>query len=131
MKKRSFKIAPFEKHLHMEVLELGDGFARMRMPYRDDFTNPSGKIHGGAIASLVDTAMAVAVFSLVGPGVRYSTVRLEIKYKAPVRDGEMLAEAKINIQKKGLFKVEAAVKNEDGQVAATATATFMITDQGH
>ncbi|MBW2038296.1 MAG: PaaI family thioesterase [Deltaproteobacteria bacterium] len=131
MKKRSFKVAPFEKYMHMEILEIGEGFARVRMPYRDEFTNPAGKIHGGVIASLVDTAMAVAVFSLVGPGVRYSTVRLEIKYKAPVRDGEMLAEAKINIQKKRLFKVEAAVKDGDGQVAATATATFMLTNQGH
>jgi len=55
--------APFEKYLRIKIIKAKDGYAKVKMPYRKEFTNPHGSIHGGAIASLADTAMAVAIFS--------------------------------------------------------------------
>ena len=125
MKKRLLKMSPFGRHLGMEFLEVGDGSARIRLPYSAELANPSGKLHGGVIASLADTAMAVAVGSILGTPGRHSTVKLEIKFKAPVTDGEIIAEASVTMQKKRLFKGEAVVKNGNGQVVATATGTFL------
>lgn len=127
MEKKPVEMAPYARHLGVEIMEKGEGFARLRLPYRKELTNPVGKIHGGAIASMADTAMAVAVSSVVGGAGRHSTAKLEIKYKAPVMDGEIIAEGKVTQQKKKLFWAEAVLTNGNGQVVATAAGTFMIT----
>jgi acyl-CoA thioesterase len=128
MMKKPLKIAPFGRHLGIEPLEVGEGFARIRLPFRKELTNPAGKLHGGVIASIADTAMAVAVGSVLGVPGRHFTVKLEIKYKAPVTDGEIIAEATITRRKQTVFLGEAVVKDGNGRVVATATATFMVMD---
>ena len=108
-------------------MEKGKGFARLRLPYRKELTNPVGKLHGGAIASVADTAMAVAIGSFVKIPGGHSTVKLEIRYKAPVMDGAIIVEARVTRQKGKLFLAEAVITNGNGQVVATAAGTFMIT----
>jgi uncharacterized protein (TIGR00369 family) len=131
MMKKPLALSPFGRHIGVEVLEVGDGFARIRLPYRPELTNPAGKLHGGAIATASDTAMAVAIGSVLGelggPG-RHSTVKLEIKYKASVTNGEIIVEAKVVRRKPRVFLGEAVVKNGNGQVVAIAKATFMVRD---
>jgi uncharacterized protein (TIGR00369 family) len=128
MEQKPIEPAPYAIHLGIEILEKTEGFARLRLPYRRELTNPAGKIHGGVIASVADTAMAVAVSSVLGGAGRHSTARLEIKYKTPVIDSELIAEGRVTQQKKKLFWGEAVLTNGNGQVVATATGTFMITD---
>ena len=127
MENKPFKIAPYPLHLGIEIVDRGEGFARLRLPYRKKLTNPVGKLHGGAIASVADTAMAVAIGSFVKIPGGHSTVKLGIKYKAPVTDGEVIAEARVTRQKGKLFLAEAVIKNGNGQVIAFAAGTFMIT----
>ena len=126
--KKPLKIAPFGKHLGIEILEAEKGVARLKMPYRHELTNPAGNLHGGAIATVADSAMAVAIGSLLGTPARHFTVKLEMRYKAAVTDGEIIAEAKVSQRKPRLFLGEAVVTNGDGQVIATATGTFMVRD---
>ena len=126
--KKFLKIAPFSKHLGIEILEAGEGVARLKMPYQHELTNPAGNLHGGAIATIADSAMAVAIGSVVGTSGRHITVKLKIRYKAAVTDGMIIAEAKVTRRKPRLFLGEAVVTNGDGQVIATATGTFMVTD---
>jgi acyl-CoA thioesterase len=123
------KFAPFGRYLGVQALEVGDGFSRIRLPYRTELTNPAGRLHGGVIASVADIAMAVAIGSVLGgrPG-RHVTVKLEIKYKAVVTDGEIIAEAKVTRRKPRVFLGEAVIKNGAGQVVAIAHATFMVGD---
>jgi uncharacterized protein (TIGR00369 family) len=129
MMKKPLELAPFGRLIGVEVLEASGGFARVRLPYRSELTNPAGKLHGGVIASVADMAMAVAIGSVLGgkPG-SHSTVKLEIKFKAAVTDGEIIAEGRVTQQKKKLFWGETVITNGNRQVVAIATATFMITD---
>ena len=126
--KKSLKIAPFGKHLGIKILEAGEGVARLKMPYRNELTNPAGNMHGGAIATVADSAMAVAIGSVVGTEGRHITVKLEIRYKAAVTDGVIIAEAKVSRRKPKLFLGEAVIKKGDGQIVATAAGTFMVSD---
>jgi uncharacterized protein (TIGR00369 family) len=131
MMEKPLELSPFGRHIGVKVLEARDGVARIRVPYRPELTNPAGKLHGGAIATAADTAMAVAIGSVLGelggPG-RHSTVKLEIKYKASVTNGEIIAEAKVTRRKPRVFLGEAVIKNGNGQVVAIAKATFMVRD---
>jgi uncharacterized protein (TIGR00369 family) len=128
MIEKPLKISPFGTHLGVEVVEVGDGCARIRLPFRAELTNPAGTLHGGVIATLVDSAMAMAVGSVLGVPGRHSTVKLEIKYKAPVTAGEIIAEATVRQRKPTVFLGEAVVQDGSGQVVAKATATFMVMD---
>jgi uncharacterized protein (TIGR00369 family) len=127
--KKPLKIAPFGKHLGIEILEAEKGVARLKMLYRNELTNPAGNLHGGAIATVADSAMAVAIGSILGSPARHFTVKLEMRYKAAVTDGVIIAEAKVSQRKQRLFLGEAVVTNGDGKVIATATGTFMVRDQ--
>jgi len=60
-------------------------------------------------------------------GGRHSTVKLEIKYKAPVMDGEVIVEARVTRHKGKLFLAEAVITNGNGKIVAFAAGTFMIT----
>ncbi|RLJ03697.1 MAG: hypothetical protein DRP08_03215 [Candidatus Aenigmatarchaeota archaeon] len=102
-----------------------DGYAKVKMPYREEFTNPYGSIHGGAIASLADTAMAVAISSKYLYSSLY-TVKLEIKFKSPVNKGEIFAEANVvNERAKFIFgRVE--IKDNEDKLLAQAMATFYL-----
>jgi len=128
MMEKPLELSPFGRHIGVEVLEVAEGFARVRLPYRPEITNPAGKLHGGAIATAADTAMAVAIGSVLGGPARHSTVKLEIRYKAPVTNGEIIAEAKVVRRKPRIFLGEAVIKNGSGQVVAIAKATFMVRD---
>jgi uncharacterized protein (TIGR00369 family) len=128
MIKKPLELSPFGRHIGVEVLEVGEGFARVRLPYRPEITNPAGKLHGGAIATAADTSMAVAIGSILGGPSRHSTVKLEIRYKTPVTDGEIIVEAKVTRRKPRVFLGEATVTNGHGQVVAVAQAIFMVRD---
>lgn len=128
MIEKPLKISPFGKQLGVEVVEVGDGRARIRLPFRAELTNPAGKLHGGVIATLADSAMAMAVGSVLGVPGRHSTVKLEIKYKAPVTAGEIIAEAIVRQRKPTVFLGEAVIRDGSNQVVAKATATFMVMD---
>ena len=74
--------APFEKLLDLKLIEAESGSARMELPFEEKFTNPHGTVHGGAITSLIDTAMAIAIKSKY-PENSFYTSRLDIKFKSP------------------------------------------------
>ena len=103
MESEPLKVSPYPIYLGVEIMERGEGFARLRLPYRKELTNPVGKLHGGAIASVADTAMAVAIGTFVKIPGGHSTVKLEMKYKTSVVDGEIIAEGRVTRQKKRLF----------------------------
>jgi len=117
--------APFEKYLGMEIIEAKDGFAKVKMPYRKEFTNPYGLIHGGAIASLADTAMAVAISSKYLHSSFY-TVKLEIKFKSPSNKGEIFAEAKVISKRKRFIFGRIEIKDNQNKLLAQVSATFYL-----
>nr|MBL0716281.1 PaaI family thioesterase [Desulfobacterales bacterium] len=69
--------APFEKLLHIEIIEAADGKAVLQMPFLIDFAQGAGLMHGGALVSLADTAVVMAIKSIVPPQTHFATVALK------------------------------------------------------
>lgn len=74
--------SPFHRFLDLSVEEFDDGYVEIRAPYREEFDRGDGdSLHGGVIASLLDTTATYAVISAVDAIV--PTVNLEIDYVRP------------------------------------------------
>jgi uncharacterized protein (TIGR00369 family) len=80
-------------------------------------------LHGGIISTLLDEAMAHAVLAKGHQGV---TARMEVKFKRPVVMGEQLCvKGEIVLAKGKLIRTHGAIV-QNGQIAATAEADFLI-----
>lgn len=119
-----FREVPYNKLLGIELSEMRVGEAVLRLKMREELRQPHGLLHGGATASLIDTAMAFAVISTLGEGEKASTVDLTVHYMRPVTDGEIFCTAKVLRGGKKLLTVSAEVLNEEGKLVATAISTY-------
>lgn len=95
---------------------------------RADFTNPSGFVQGGMVAAMLDDTLGPAVFAMSGGERMTTTIDLHIHYVRPVRPGRVTTTAKvINLGSRVAF-VDGRLFDLEGRLAATATASAMLTD---
>jgi uncharacterized protein (TIGR00369 family) len=119
-----FESIPFVKLLGMKLIDLQPGTATLTLAMRDELRQPSRLMHGGAIASLIDTATAFAVATTFEKGDSAATVDLTVHYLRPVTEGSVRCEAKILRAGKRLITVSAEVFHEGGKLIATALSTY-------
>ncbi len=117
---------PYYRLLGMEVKEIREGQSRIEMFFKHDLTHPYGIAHGGAIASLADSAVAMALVDLVDPKDRIATIEFKINFFASVDQGKLEARARI-IHKGSITAVgDVEVFNEKGKLVAKSIATYSI-----
>lgn len=90
--------------------------------------NPIGTVHGGMLATLLDSAMGCAVHSTLPAGVGYTTVDLNVTFVRPVtRDtGRVECVAEVVHAGRSIATATARIVDGDGRLYATATTTCMI-----
>ena len=90
--------------------------------------NTMGVVHGGAIATLVDTALGCAVMSKMPLGTAYTTVELTLNFVRPVTvaTGRITCEALILHSGSRMATAEAKVRDEDGKLYAHASTTCFV-----
>jgi len=115
------KTEPIAAFLGLEVLELGQGYTRIRMLVRPEFLNFYGVAFGGIIMSLADQAFGYAINSVNYPGM---ALQFDISFLASARLGDRLtAEGKVIKNGKRIGVAEVNVFNQDGRLIARATGT--------
>ena len=124
--RRAVETAPYYQLLQITLDQIDEGFARFRMPFRKELTHPYGVVHGGAIASLADTAIAFAMMTLIQPGEKLTTVEFKINFFAPVNEGELSGEGRVVSKGKRVAVGEMQVKNGEGNLITKGLATYMI-----
>jgi uncharacterized protein (TIGR00369 family) len=102
-----------------------EGSARLELDAGEEHLNPSGSVHGGVLATLVDSAMGMAVRSATGEDDVPATSQLSVTYLSPGRPGRLAVTAEVRKQGKHLTICEAQVE-QDGQTLAHAIATFAV-----
>ncbi|HYD08584.1 MAG TPA: PaaI family thioesterase, partial [Acidimicrobiales bacterium] len=73
--------------LGLDVKRLDDGGATVVLDADERHLNAAGTVHGGAIATLVDTAMGAAVFAGTDEDERPVTVEMKVGYLEPAQPG--------------------------------------------
>jgi uncharacterized protein (TIGR00369 family) len=118
--------SPYHRLLGIEATEIREGESRIQMLFKQELTHPYGIVHGGAIASLADSAVAMALISLVEPKDRITTIEFKINFFVPVSKGELKAHAKIIHKGSKTAVGDVEVINEGGELVAKVIATYSI-----
>jgi uncharacterized protein (TIGR00369 family) len=118
-------IRGFAGQLGARAADAGDGRARVRFEARDEHLNPAGTVHGGVLATLVDTAMGLAVRTATGEDDVPATSQLTVTYLRPGRPGPLEVTAQVRTRGEHLTVCDADVE-QDGRAVAHAVATFAL-----
>ena len=102
-----------------------DGRAGLSLDVTDDHLNEAGTLHGGVLATLVDTAMGQAVRSSTGEDDVPATSQLTVTYLRPGRPGTVVVTATVRTQGEHLTVCEADVEQGD-RALVHAVATFAV-----
>ncbi|MEP6705864.1 MAG: PaaI family thioesterase [Pyrinomonadaceae bacterium] len=120
-----FQRVRYAKLLGIELDEATRGSARMHMDARQDLRQVSDVLHGGSIASLIDTAAAFAVITMLEPDQSTTTSDLTIHYLRPVSSGSVAAEARVLRSGRRLLVVTVNVFDNLQALVATAVTTYI------
>ena len=116
---------PFLKLLGIEVETVGPGTATLSVPIRHELMRNDGIVHGGVVASLIDSAFAFAIIPILNDGERTVTVDLTIHYLRPVSGGTAKAVARVVRAGRRVVTVSAELFDENEKLAATALSTYL------
>jgi uncharacterized protein (TIGR00369 family) len=119
--------------LGMRFDEVESGRVVVSLDARPDFINPLGIVHGGILATLLDTAMGCAVHTTLPAGVSYSTLELKVNYiRAVPPDGRALtAEGNVIHSGRRTATAEGKVLDQRGKLIGHATTTCIILQPGN
>jgi uncharacterized protein (TIGR00369 family) len=116
---------PFLKLLGIQVESVGPGTATLLLPIREELKRNDGIIHGGAIASVIDSAFAFAIIPLLGENERTVTVDLTLHYVRPLSGGVAKASARVVRAGRRVITVSGEVFDENEKLAATSLSTYL------
>ena len=88
---------PFNRFLGIQLVSLEHGVATLKLPFKPELVGDPFRpaLHGGVIATMLDTAGGASVFSAVALGDKVSTVDLRVDYLRPGRLEDLWAEARV------------------------------------
>ena len=118
-------VGGFAGGLGARLEDSDDGGATLSFEVRDEHLNPAGTLHGGVVATLVDTAMGQAVRTTTGEGEVPATSQLTVTYLRPGQPGALVVTGRVRTRGKHLTVCEADVE-QDGEAVAHAVATFAL-----
>jgi uncharacterized protein (TIGR00369 family) len=117
---------PYFRLLSMTIKELDIGRAVVEIDLDDKHIQAFGVVHGGVVASVIDTAAFWAVFCELEENAGITSVDININYLAPVQSGKLLATGRRIKLGSTIGLAEADIINEDGKMIAHGTSTIMV-----
>jgi uncharacterized protein (TIGR00369 family) len=125
----SMPAPPFSTTSRITPAELEVGRVVFEGVPHGDFYNPMGTVHGGWIATLIDTAMACAVHSSLKAGEIFTTVEMNITYVRPVQaaTGRLRCEGVLLHSGGRVASAEGKVYDAAGNLIAHGSETCLIT----
>src|ERR1043165_808320 len=118
--RKAFAAVPYANFLGLELGEILPGEVRIHIEIRDELKQNQGVVHGGAIASLIDTASAFAVLTQIEEDERVTTTDLTIHSLRPASSGRLVATARIVRGGRRLFVLSVDVHDTAAALIATA-----------
>lgn len=123
-----FPPPPLAGTLGVARFEADEGRVVVEVEPAEFHYNPLGTVHGGVIASLLDTAAGCAVQSTLPVGTTYTSVDLHTRFLAAVRHDTGLVRAVGTVLHRGSRTATAEARLEDraGRLLAHATSSCLL-----
>ncbi|MBM4186214.1 MAG: PaaI family thioesterase [Gemmatimonadetes bacterium] len=123
---RTVNASPFVSHLPMRLAEVRIDGARVELEVARCHIQPFGIVHGGVIATLVDTATFWAGFGGLADGVGLVNVDLKLNYLESVTDGRLVAEGRLVRGGRSVVYAEATILDDRARLVARGASTMMV-----
>jgi len=121
-------ISPYVGHLGIQLTDMRPDEATLRLPFSDSLITIGTTVHGGAIASLIDTAAMVAAWSddSVPDSMRGTTVSLTVTYLAPAEHEDIQATARVLKRGRSLVYLDVDVQSVSRKSIARGLVTYKL-----
>ena len=116
----------FHASIGITVEQVREGSVDLRLDAGPDHANLQGTVHGGVLATLLDTAAGLAVRSAIPPGSRHVSVNLDVQYLEPANTGTLLATGRVVRMGRRIAFAEADVTDAGGAMLARAQVTIAV-----
>jgi uncharacterized protein (TIGR00369 family) len=129
---KGISLIPYMRQLGMEFVEGSEGYAKLRLRFQKENTTVADALHGGAIASLIDTTGAMAAWTTAELGnPRYfgSTVGINVNYLSGVLGEDCYAEGRVMKRGKEIIYSDVRVTNGAGKLCAQGTVVYRIIER--
>ena len=119
---------PVMHMLGMGRLEVAEGTATVTLEPQEFHYNPLGSVHGGVIATLLDTALGCSVHTTVPAGMGYTSLDLNTRFLRPVtvRSGVLTCTGTVISRGRRTATAEARLVDAHGTLIAHATSTCLL-----
>lgn len=119
--------SPFPNFLGMRFEEVRLEYGRLSLPYRPEFNQPAGMVHGGVIASVIDTVVVLPLLSgLDSPPRKLLTIDLHVHYFDAAIEEDLVAEGWVKRRGRSTAFVGAEVSTASGKLVAEGNMAYRI-----
>jgi len=117
--------APVWKYLGEELKFAENGKSEVYLKIKDEFLQHFGNVHGGILATLLDSSMAAAVNSMLDDNVFTVTAEMNIQYIRPATGSFLIGRGDVIKNGKTITSCKSEIFNEKDELIAFATGTFV------
>lgn len=121
---------PFNRHLGIKVHQAKNGFARLFLAYKPEFTGDARRpaLHGGILSTLIDTCGGVALWTCCSVSDAIATIDMRVDYLRPAPQKDLMAEAVVRLLGNRVGNVHTRVFNPDSRdkIIAEGRAVYNI-----
>ncbi len=118
--------SPFHQWAGMDLISVGDGQAEVALTLQPQHFNPQGIVHGGMIAAIADTAIGLALRSMLKPGFTHRTAQLNVHFVSKGEGSRIVGRGRSVHLGQRMGYGEAEVVDAGGRLLARASATFIV-----
>ena len=116
----------FCQHMRLRLVSIDFDEAVVELDAGTPHIQPLGTVHGGVLATLIDTATYWAGFLQIPEDAGLVTVDLKLNYLKPGATGLLISRARCLKGGRTISYAEASVENEAGDLLAHGTSTLMV-----
>lgn len=116
----------FPTFIGLQVEEIRTDYARMRLSYRPEFEQPAGVVHGGAIATLIDTVVVPAVGSGYDVPVAMLTLSMTLNFVGAVVGEDAVAEGWVERRGRATVFCRAEARTAGRGLVTTASLLYTV-----
>lgn len=117
----------FTQLLGLQIEELRTDYCRMRLPFSATLERPGGVVHGGALATLLDSVVVPAIGQAYPKDARFATVDATVQFIAALSNDDAVAEGWVVRRGRSIVFCESeAVAASTGRVVARALLTYHV-----